>query len=266
MSNIEIQNIFSVKGKIALVTGGSRGIGLMIAEALVRNGAKVYISSRKSHVCDAVAKELSKLGECISVPADLSNKNGTDYLGDKLEAVESRLDILVNNAGAAWGAKFEEYPESGYDKVMDLNVKSPFLLTQRCMKLLEAAGTKDHPAKIINIGSIDGLHVSSLDTFAYGPSKAAIHHLTRFLAVKLGSRHITANAIAPGPFPSNMTKEMFDHFEDQINQQCPLGRTGNSEDMAGLALYMCSGASNYLNGAVIPLDGGLHLKTADFAS
>ncbi len=257
--SFKVNDLFSVKGKVALVTGGSRGIGLMIAQAYVENGAKVYISSRKAEVCQDIAKALSELGECIAIPADLATSQGQEALVNTLQQKEESLDILINNAGAAWGASFDDYPEEGYDKIMDINVKAIFMLTQKLMLLLEKNANTLNPARVINIGSIDGISVSDLDNFAYGASKAAVHHLTRVLAVKLAHRGITFNAIAPGPFESKMTEWMLGKMKDKIEASCPLARIGYPEDMAGLALFLASPAGAYVNGAVIPLDGGIHL-------
>lgn len=253
-------DLFSIEGKVALVTGGSRGIGLMIAKAYVANGAKVYISSRKAEVCEAVAAELSKYGECIALPADLADDNGRKDFVNALATAESQLHILVNNAGAAWGAPLSEYPEAGYDKVMDINVRTPFFLTRDLLPLLEAAGTAEDPARIINIGSIDGLHVSHVDNFSYGPSKAAIHHMTKVFAVELGPKHMTVNAIAPGPFVSKMTEWLLDEHGENIKRRNPLGRIGSETDMGGLALFLASKAGAYMNGTIIPLDGGMHYR------
>lgn len=254
---LNVQDLFSIKGKTALVTGGSRGIGLMIARAYLEAGAKVYISSRKAEVCGDVAKRLSAIGECIPIPADLSNTAGCRHLADELTKRESSLDILVNNAGALWGAKLEEFPEAGWDRAMDTNVKGVFFLTQYLLPLLEKAAKPEDPARVINIGSIDGIKVPSMDNFSYSPSKAAVHHLTRVLAVRLGQRYITVNAIAPGPFESKMTEWMLDNFRSEIEAHCPLKRIGQPEDMAGIAIYLASRASAYLNGVVIPVDGGI---------
>lgn len=255
------QDLFSIEGKVAIVTGGSRGIGLMIARAMVEAGAKVYISSRKSEVCDEVAAELSKIGECISAPADLSTVDGCKQLAEAVSAQESELHILVNNAGAAWGAPIEEYPEAGFDKVMDLNVKGVFFMTQQLLPLLRKAASPDDPARVINIGSIDGIRVPLLQNYAYSASKAALHMLTRHMAHHLVEDHIAINAIAPGPFPSKMTKFMFDSLgEEGVAANVPLGRAGRPDDVAGVAIFLSSKAGAYLTGAVIPCDGGVSTK------
>jgi NAD(P)-dependent dehydrogenase (short-subunit alcohol dehydrogenase family) len=254
-----IEELFSVDGKVAVVTGGSRGIGHMIARGFVENGAKVYISARKAAACEATAAELSQLGTCIAIPADLATADGREHLVQALKEQETRLDILVNNAGAAWGAPFDDYPESGYDKVMDINVKAPFMLTQDLMPLLESGASLNDPARVINIGSIDGIRVPNVDNYAYGPSKAAVHHLTRVLAVRLGRRGVTFNAIAPGRFESKMTAWMLENYQDQIEATCPLGRIGAPVDIIGVAIYLASPAGAYINGVVIPVDGGIRL-------
>ena len=250
-------DLFSLDGKLALVTGGSRGIGFMIASGFVENGAKVYISARKAEACDAAAAELSKIGTCISLPADVGTNEGRKLLVDQLTDREGKLDILVNNAGASWGAALDDYPEDGWDKVMNVNVKAPFMLTRDLAPLLTSAGSADDPARVINIGSIDGLQVPTLDNFAYGPSKAAVHHLTRVLAIALAPRHITVNAIAPGPFESKMTEWMLENFQRHIEAGAPMKRIGRPEDMAGVAIYLASRASTFVTGAVIPVDGGI---------
>lgn len=254
---INVGDLFSINGKVAVVTGGSRGIGLMIARGFVEAGAKVYISSRKNEACDQTAKDLSEIGQCFSIPADVSTLDGCKHLVGEVSSREQALNILVNNAGAAWGAPLAEYPEAGWDKVMDSNVKSIFFLTREFVPLLEKAATRSDPARVINIGSIDGLKVPSVENYAYAPSKAAVHHLTRVLAVKLGPRNITVNAVAPGPFPSQMTKWMLENFQSQIEADCPLGRIGEPGDMAGVAIYLASRAAAYVNGVVIPVDGGI---------
>lgn len=255
--SIGVDSLFSIRGKIALVTGGSRGIGLMIARGFLESGAKVYISSRKKEVCDNVAAELSKVGECISVPADISKYEGCEQLAREMAKREQRLDILVNNAGAAWGESLAEYSEAGWDKVIDTNVKGVFFLTRDLLPLLEKAAKPGDPARIINVGSIDGIKAPFLETYAYPASKAAVHHMTRDLAIKLGRRNITVNAIAPGPFESHMTKWMLENYQKQIENSCPLGRIGSPGDMAGVALYLASRAGAYVNGVVIPVDGGI---------
>jgi NAD(P)-dependent dehydrogenase (short-subunit alcohol dehydrogenase family) len=262
MSNeaLGINTLFTVKGKVAVVTGGSRGIGLMIAQGYVQNAAKVYISSRKAEVCDAVAEELSKVGECISIPADLSNKEGWESLVEGIKANEDSVDILVNNAGATWGEPFDEFSEDGFDRTLDINLKGIFFLTQLMLPLLEKNHTPADPARVINIGSIDGIKVPSMDNFPYGPSKAAVHHLTKVLAVRLAPRGVSVNAIAPGPFESKMMEWTLENFKDHIEANCPLGRIGATEDMAALALFLASPGASYLNGTIIPLDGGICIK------
>jgi NAD(P)-dependent dehydrogenase (short-subunit alcohol dehydrogenase family) len=252
-----MKNLFDVSGKVALVTGGSRGIGEMIAEGYVSNGVKTYISARKAEACNATAKRLSEQGECISIPADLSTMEGVQFLANEIKSREGQLDILVNNAGASWGASIEEFPESGWDKVMDINVKGPFFLTQALLPLLEASASVGDPARIINVGSIDGLNVNKMGTYSYGPSKAAIHHLTRTLASHLAERNITANAIAPGPFPSKMTAGIQHAMGDEITESVPLKRWGEPSDMAGAAIYLASKAGAYVSGAIVPVDGGI---------
>jgi NAD(P)-dependent dehydrogenase (short-subunit alcohol dehydrogenase family) len=252
-----MSELFSLSGKVALVTGGSRGIGLMIARGFVAAGAKVYISSRKAAVCDEVAAELSERGECVSLPADLSTEAACVDLAGELARREPALHVLVNNAGANWGAPLADYPAAAWDKVLDLNVKSPFFLTRACLPLLEAAATDDDPARVINIGSIDGIQVPLMETYAYSTSKAALHHLTRHLARHLGRRRVTVNAIAPGPFESKMMAETLRTFGDAIAASSPLARIGRPDDMAGAAIYLASRAGAYVTGAVIPVDGGI---------
>ena len=253
---MKIEELFSVRGKVALVTGGSRGIGEMIARGYVENGAKTYITSRKARDCESLAGELSRLGACIPLPADLSRMDEIERLAGEMQRREKRLDILVNNAGAAWGATFEEFPESGWDKVIDLNVKAVFFLTQKLLKLLEAAGTADDFARVINIGSIDGMHVSGIETYSYAASKAAVLHLTRMMAKYLAKKQIAVNAIAPGYFPTKMTAAMPEQFSRETMGETPMMRTGRPEDMAGVALYLASKASGFVCGATIAVDGG----------
>tara|TARA_Y100000591_G_C21831925_1_gene700167 strand:+ start:950 stop:1741 length:792 start_codon:yes stop_codon:yes gene_type:complete len=258
-----MNNLFSIEGKIALVTGGSRGIGEMIAAGFLANGAKVYISSRKSEVCDETANRLQEQygGECISLPADLSNLNGIESLVNSLPDGE-KLDILVNNAGASWGEPIDEYSEQGWDKVMDTNVKGVFFLTQKLLPLLRSSATAEDPSRVINIGSIDGIKTGLFDAFSYGPSKAALHHLTRVLAASLVKENIIVNAIAPGPFPTWMLSTGvggggdLDINWDEVGNSNPRGRVGTPEDIAGLAIFLCSRAGAYTVGETITCDGG----------
>jgi NAD(P)-dependent dehydrogenase (short-subunit alcohol dehydrogenase family) len=254
-----MKDLFSVAGKVTLVTGGSRGIGLMVARGFVEAGAKVYISSRKADVCERVAAELGKSGSCTPLPADLGTEVGARALADALAARESALHVLVNNAGANWGAPLADYPDSAWDKVLALNVKGVFHLSRLLVPLLEKGARPGDPARIINIGSIDGLQVPVLETYAYSASKAAVHHLTRALAHKLAP-NITVNAIAPGPFESKMMAETLERFRDVIISSCPMGRIGEPEDMAGTAIFLASRAGAYLTGAVIPVDGGISTR------
>lgn len=251
-----MSDLFSVSGKVALVTGGSRGIGLMIASGFVDAGARVYISSRKADVCDAVAAELSTRGECISIPADLSTEAECLRLATAVAEREDHLDILVNNAGATWGAPLETFDDAAWDRVLAINVKSVFHVTKFLVPQLEAAGTAEEPARVINIGSIDGIHVPMLETYSYSSSKAAVHQLTRHLAKRLAPS-ITVNAIAPGPFESKMMAATLESFGEQIAASAPLKRIGRPDDMAGAAIFLASRAGAYLTGAIIPVDGGI---------
>jgi NAD(P)-dependent dehydrogenase (short-subunit alcohol dehydrogenase family) len=254
---MKLEDLFTLKGKVALVTGGSRGIGLMIARGYVAAGAKVYISSRKADVCDSVATELSAEGECISLPADLSTEEGARALSEAIGERESALHVLVNNAGANWGAPLEEYPDSAWNKVYALNVKGVFFLTRQLLPLLEKGSREGDPARVINIGSIDGIRVPPFENYAYAASKAAVHHLTRVLASRFSGRGITVNAIAPGPFESKMMAATLEKFRDAIIASVPLGRIGEPEDVAGTAIFLASRAGAYLTGAIVPCDGGI---------
>ena len=259
-------NLFSIEGKVALVTGGSRGIGEMIAAGFLAHGAKVYISSRKAEACNATAKRLSEEfgGECISLPANVSDREGAAELAGLLKEREEKLDILVNNAGVSWGAPVEEFPENGWDKVMDTNVKGVFFLIQQTLPLLEAAGTADDPARVINVGSIDGIKTPVFETFSYGPSKAAVHALTKQMAARLVKRNIIVNAIAPGPFPTWMLStgvgtggDVEGTDWDALGAGNPRGRVGTPEDIAGLAIFLSSRAGAFTVGEVISCDGGM---------
>ncbi|TAL71855.1 MAG: SDR family oxidoreductase [Burkholderiaceae bacterium] len=249
------KDLFSLQGRVALVTGGSRGIGRMIAAGFLAQGARVYISARKAAACDETARELSSLGTCISLPADVSTVAGAHALAAAFAAREDKLDILVNNAGAAWGAPYEEFPESGWDKVVDLNLKTPFFLTQALTPLLRRA-TADHLAKVINIASIDGISVNPQETYSYAASKAGLIQLTRRMALKLAPERIVVSAIAPGAFASAMNKVARDHA-DETAKRIPAGRIGRDEDMAGAAIYLASRAGDYVVGSTLVVDGGV---------
>jgi NAD(P)-dependent dehydrogenase (short-subunit alcohol dehydrogenase family) len=252
-------DLFSVAGKVAVVTGGSRGIGAMIAAGLVRAGCRVYITARKAEACDAKAAELSAFGECISLPLNLAEPGAAEDLASELADREERLHILVNNAGATWGAALEDYPLDAFDKLWAINVKALFHLTVLSLPLLRAAATAPDPARVINIGSIDGLGVPSMETYAYSTTKAGVHMLTRHLASRLAADSITVNAIAPGPFDSKMMAFALDDPDTRaaIAGSVPLGRVGEPDDMAGTVIYLASRAGRYLTGTVIPVDGGL---------
>jgi NAD(P)-dependent dehydrogenase (short-subunit alcohol dehydrogenase family) len=249
-----MKDLFSLQGRVALVTGGSRGIGRMIAEGFLAHGAKVYISARKAAACDATAAELSSLGTCISLPADVSTVEGARALAAALAQREEHLDILVNNAGAAWGAPFADFPESGWDKVVDLNLKAPFFLTQALLPQLVRGGRRQM-AKVINIASIDGVSVNPWETYSYQASKSGLIHLTRRMALTLAKDHIGVSAIAPGAFASEMNREARDHA-DAVGSRIPAGRVGTTEDMAGAAIYLASRAGDYVVGSTLIVDGG----------
>ncbi|MEO6033278.1 MAG: SDR family oxidoreductase [Burkholderiaceae bacterium] len=250
-----MNDLFSLQGRVALITGGSRGIGRMIAAGFIAQGAKVYISSRKAADCEQTAKELSERGVCVALPADVSTLEGVNALSATYGAREATLDILVNNAGAAWGETFDTFPEKGWDKVVDLNLKAPFFLTQALMGPLRAAA-QARPAKVINIASIDGISVNPQETYSYAASKAGLIQLTRRMALRLAQDNIVVSAIAPGAFASDMNRDARDHG-DEIARRIPAGRIGCDEDMAGAAIYLASRAGDYVLGSTLVVDGGV---------
>ena len=247
--------LFDVSGKVVLVTGGSRGIGAMIARGFVEAGASVIISSRKADACEALAEELSAIGPCRAIPADLSKEDECRRLVEAVGATGG-LDVLVNNAGATWGAPLADYDEAAFERVLALNVKGVFHMTKFARPLLESSGTAASPSRVINIGSIDGLHVPDMETYAYSASKAAVHQLTRHLAKALAPV-ITVNAIAPGPFESKMMHATLEAFGEQIARTAPMRRIGQPSDMAGAAIFLASPAASYITGAILPVDGGI---------
>ena len=252
-----MKNLFSLEGRVALVTGGSRGIGYMISQGLLEFGcARVYISARKAAQCDQAAKELSQFGECISIPGDVSSMEGIKALVSEIGKREGALDILVNNAGAAWGESWDTFPEAGWDKVVDLNLKAPFFLTRELTPLLRKGVRDGHLAKVINIASIDGISVNMLETYSYAGSKAGLIHMTKRMAVHLAKDGIIMTAIAPGAFASEMNKAARDHG-DAISAGIPSGRIGTTEDMAGAAVYLASRAGDYVLGSTLIVDGGV---------
>ena len=252
-----MNDLFSLQGRTALVTGGSRGIGRMIAAGFLRAGCRaVYISARKADACDATARELSAFGTCVSLPADVSDIAGMQALVDAFGEHEDALDILVNNAGAAWGEAFDSFPEKGWDKVVDLNLKTPFFLTQALAAPLRNAASAERPAKVINIASIDGISVNPLETYSYAASKAGLIQLTRRMALRLAPEHIVVSAIAPGAFASDMNRAARDHGEE-VKKRIPSGRIGVDDDMAGAAIYLASRAGDYVVGSTLVVDGGV---------
>jgi NAD(P)-dependent dehydrogenase (short-subunit alcohol dehydrogenase family) len=254
---MDVEDLFSVAGKAVVVTGGSRGIGAMIAEGFVRGGARVYMAARKADALHETAQRLSEYGDCVALPEDLATSEGRERFAAAVREREPRLDVLVNNAGAAWGAPLDEFPEAGWDKVLDLNLKGLFELTRLLLPELRAAAAERPPARVINIGSIDGLRVPAAENYSYSAAKAGVHMLTRHLAKRLADDRITVNAIAPGPFRSKMMAFVLDEHADEVAASVPLGRIGEPEDMAGTALFLASRAGAYLTGAVIPVDGGV---------
>src|SRR3954468_11253053 len=250
---MDVGRLFSVDGKAVVVTGGSRGIGYMIAEGFVSAGARVYITARKAQACEEAAEKLG----ATSLPADLSPADGRERFVAAIGEREEALHVLVNNAGATWGAPLDEFPETGWDKVLDLNLKGLFELTRLLLPRLRAAASDGDPARVINIGSIDGLRIPSFENYSYSAAKAGVHMLTRHLSKRLAGEHITVNAIAPGPFPSQMTAFMLEGHEAEVAATVPLGRIGAPEDAAGTAIFLASRAGAYLTGAILPVDGGV---------
>lgn len=262
-----LDKLFSLDGKIALVTGAATGIGRMAATALVEAGAHVLIASRKGEACEAVAKELNAmdaLGKAEGFTGDVSSEEGINALVEAVKSRTDRLDILINNAGVTWGAPIDEFPYSAWSKVMDVNVTAVFHLTQQLMPLLEKSATPDDPARVINLGSVMGDAALGEGAYSYAASKAAVHHITKIMARELAERHITFNAFAPGPFQSKMTAfaTATDEQADHVGKGVPLGRIGNSEDIAGATLYLCGRGGAYITGAILPLDGGIHVNPA----
>src|SRR5450755_3711864 len=251
-----MNDLFSLAGRSALITGGSRGIGRMIAAGFLGAGARVYISARKAEACDATARELSALGPCVSLPADVATAEGVKALVAAYGTHESTLDILVNNAGAAWGEAFDTFPEKGWDKVVDLNLKTPFFLTQALAGPLRKAASAERPAKVINIASIDGISVNPQETYSYTASKAGLIQLTRRMALRLAPESIVVSAIAPGAFASEMNRVARDHG-DEIAARIPSRRIGRDDDMAGAAIYLASRAGDYVVGSTLVVDGGV---------
>lgn len=252
---MDIANLFSLKGRTALITGGSRGIGRMIAHAYLVQGARVYVSARDVDTCNQTAAQLSEFGEIIALPADVSTLEGVNTLVRSVADREESLDILVNNAGTAWGAPYDEFPEAGWDKVVDLNLKTPFFLTQCLTPLLRKAVAKSLP-KVINIASVDGISVGPRETYSYAASKAGLIQLTRLMALRLAPERIVVSAIAPGAFATDLNKSARDHGDD-VAAYIPLGRIGTAEDIAGAAVYLASRAGDYVVGSTLIVDGGV---------
>ena len=253
-----MNNLFDLSGKTALVTGASKGIGEMIATGLLQSGVKTYICSRKEDELFDTQKKLSEYGQCLAICADLSTYEGVAALASKIKESEPKLSILINNAGATWGASLEDFPETGWDKVMNLNVKSLFYLTTALLPSMRLAATSDDPARVVNVGSINGLSYSALQNYSYSASKAAVHHLSKQMAVDLAKDHINVNVIAPGFFPSKMTAHLLDDVE-QMLEHIPRRRLGQLEDVAGTVIYLCSRASSFVTGDIVVLDGGQSL-------
>ncbi|WP_410587444.1 SDR family oxidoreductase [Amycolatopsis sp. lyj-23] len=250
-------DLFDLSGKHALVTGGTSGIGMMMARGLLQAGARVVISSRNAEKCAEAQRLLSEFGDVRAVPADLSRQDECQRLADLVMAHSERLDILINNAGAMWREPLETFPDEAWDTVLDLNLKAPFWLVQTLLPALRKAATADAPARIINVGSIAAIHVAESPNYSYASSKAGLHQLTRVLARELGPQHVTVNAVAPGPFPSQMMASTLDTIGDTIAAKAPLRRLGRDDDMAGVAVFLASQAASYVTGTIIPVDGGI---------
>ncbi|KAI8318654.1 NAD(P)-binding protein [Martensiomyces pterosporus] len=266
---MDIQSLFSVKDKVVVVTGGGSGIGLMIATGFVKNGAKVYITSRKAPVLEQVASELTSMGpgKCVALPCNLQDLEQAKKLSETLAELEPQgINVLVNNSGINWvERRLEKYPDSAWTKVLGLNLQRVFTLTQLLLPLLQKKATKEDPARVINVGSIDGIRVSDLITPAYSASKAGVHHLTRVLAANLGGKNVTVNAIAPGAFESRMTELYLKVGQEEIVKGIPLGRIGNPGDMAAICILLASKGGSYVNGAVIPVDGGKIVANGEYS-
>jgi NAD(P)-dependent dehydrogenase (short-subunit alcohol dehydrogenase family) len=263
IDQLDLHRLFNLQGKVALVTGASRGIGRMMAQGLLQAGAKVWITARSVDSSNQAAAELGRFGDCVSIPGNINDADQRQLLRSRIEDADGRLDILINNAGTTWGDRYEDYPVEGFDKVLQLNIATVFAMTRDFTPLLEAAASEEQPARVINIGSMDGLHIPTvhgIGTYAYTASKAAVHHLTRHLAVELGPRKITVNAIAPGFFPSRMTDGVLQQSSEQVKSNSLLGRLGKPQDIAGLVIFLSSLAGAYVDGAIIPVDGGTSLN------
>ena len=261
--NFQIADLFSLSGKTALITGGSSGLGLVMAKGLLQNGAKVVIASRRQKKCDLALKELKAYGEVYALATDVTQVDSREKLLEFIDDKLGSLSILLNNAGANWGAPLEDYPDEGFAKVMDTNLNAVFSLSRDAVPLLSKAASVEDPARIINIGSMDGIHVpivQRVPTFAYSASKAALHHLTKAMAVELAPKQITVNAVAPGFFESRMTDYVFEHYLNDIKDDSPLHRVGQSQEIVGIVTYLASKAGSYTNGAVIPVDGGTSIS------
>mgnify|MGYP001275050476 CR=1 FL=1 len=255
-------DIFSVSGKVVLITGGARGIGAMLSESFIKAGATVIISSRNSEKCDKYAEELSLFGSCVSMPADLSSISNVDALYNQISKSFNSLDVIINNSGTTWGSDFEEFPEKGWDKVFSLNMKAPFYLIQKFLPLLEINAKPEDPGRVINIGSVDGIRTSNFSNYSYSALKAGIHHLSGILADLLAHRNITVNCIAPGPFKTDMMQPMVEKLGlSEIVSTVPLKRLGQADDIGGVAIFLSSKASAFINGVVLPVDGGMSISS-----